>query len=55
LRFDIARAEIERGIRSTARLLLDDQVLATGELTTLALPPDKLAGYRYAKRRSSGQ
>ena len=31
LRFDIARSQVERGIASTARLLLDDEVLCTGE------------------------
>jgi hypothetical protein len=36
-------------------LILDDEVLCNGELTTLALPPDKLAGYRYARRRGDGE
>ncbi|HME49245.1 hypothetical protein [Mycobacterium sp.] len=52
LRFDTVRSEIAGGIGSTARLILDDEVLCVGELTTLALPPGKLAGYRYAKRRT---
>lgn len=51
LRFDIARAEVERGITSTARLLLDDEVLCKGEVTTLASTPDKLAGSRFGRRR----
>lgn len=51
LRFDIVRSGFDRGISSTGRLILDDEVLCTGEVTTLALPPDKLAGYRYARRR----
>jgi hypothetical protein len=51
LRFDITRSEIERGITSTARLLLDDEVLCTGEVTTLASTPDKLAGSRFGRRR----
>jgi hypothetical protein len=51
LRFDIARSEIERGIKSTARLLLDDEVLCTGEVNTLASTPDKLAGSRFGRRR----
>lgn len=51
LRFDIARSEIERGIISTARLLLDDEMLCTGEVTTLASTPDKLAGARFGRRR----
>jgi hypothetical protein len=51
LRFDIARSEIERGITSTARLLLDDEVLCRGEVATLASTPDKLAGSRFGRRR----
>jgi hypothetical protein len=52
LRFDIARSEVDRGITSTARLLLDDEVLCIAEVDTLALPPDKLAGFRFGKRRA---
>ncbi len=52
LRFDIARSEVERGITSTARLLLDDEVLCIGEVSTLALSPDKLTGHRFGKRRA---
>jgi hypothetical protein len=52
LRFDIARSEVGRGITSTARLLLDDEVLCIGEVNTLAQPPDKLTGYRFGKRRA---
>lgn len=52
LRFDIARSEVDRGITSTARLLLDDEVLCIGEVSTLAQPPDKLTGYRFGKRRA---
>jgi len=51
LRFDITRSQVERGITSTARLLLDDAVLCTGEVETLALPPDKLTGFRFGRRR----
>lgn len=51
LRFEIARAQIDRGITSTATLLLDGEVLCTGEVTTLALAPDQLAGYQFGKRR----
>lgn len=51
LRFGTARSETERGITSTARLLLEDQVLCTAECSTLALPPDKLAGYQAGERR----
>ena len=53
LRFDIARSQEERGITSTARLLLDEEVLCVGEVTTLALPPDKLTGHRLGKRRAA--
>ena len=53
LLFDIARSEAERGIKSTARLRLDDEVLCIGEANTLALPPDKLTGHRFGKRRSA--
>ncbi len=52
LRFDISRSEVERGITSTARLLLDAEVLCIGEVSTLALPPDKLTGHRFARRRA---
>jgi hypothetical protein len=52
LRFDIARSELDRGITSTARLLLDDEVLCIAKVDTLALPPDKLAGFRFGKRRA---
>ena len=52
LRFDIARSEVERGITSTARLLIDDEVLCIGEANTLAQTPDKLTGFRFGKRRA---
>jgi len=52
LRFDVSRSEGERGIASTARLLLDDEVLCIGEASTLALPPEKLTGHRLGKRRA---
>jgi hypothetical protein len=52
LRFDIARSEVERGITSRARLLLDDEVLCIGEVNTLAQTPDKLTGFRFGKRRA---
>ncbi|MGD1253169.1 hypothetical protein ACKUT9_02800 [Mycobacterium seoulense] len=51
LRFDIARSQIERGIASTARLLLDDEVLCTGEVNTLASPPQELAAFQFGRRR----
>jgi hypothetical protein len=53
LRFDIVRAEHERGLTSTARLLADDEVLATGEAETVALPPEKLTGSTFGRRRPS--
>jgi hypothetical protein len=56
LRFDITRTQIDRGITSTARLLLDDDVLCTGEVSTVAAPPEKLSVFKFARRRkeSSG-
>ncbi|MEZ0365071.1 hypothetical protein ACAG26_15415 [Mycobacterium sp. pUA109] len=51
LGFDIVRAESERGITATARLLHGDQVLCTGEVATVASPPEKLTGYRFGRRR----
>jgi hypothetical protein len=50
--FDISRSEVNRGITSTARLLLGDEVLSIGEVNTLAMPPDKLTGFRFGKRRA---
>jgi hypothetical protein len=51
LQFDIVRSPVERGIASTARLLLDDEVLCTGEVNTLASPPDQLSGFKFGRRR----
>jgi hypothetical protein len=51
LRFDIVRSQVERGVASTARLLLDNEVLCTGEVNTLASTPDKLTGFRSGRRR----
>jgi hypothetical protein len=51
LRFDIARSQVERGIVSTARLLAEGEVLCTGEVSTLASPPEKLAAFTFGKRR----
>ena len=50
--FDITRTQEDRGVTSTARLLLDDEVLCIGEVTTLALSPDKLTGFNFGKRRA---
>jgi len=51
LGFDIARSQVDRGIASTARLLLDDEVLCIGEVNTLASPPDKLTAFQFGRRR----
>jgi hypothetical protein len=51
LRFDIDRSQVERGIVSTAQLLLDDEVLCTGEVNTLASSPEKLTGFNFGRRR----
>ncbi len=55
LRFDIQRRQVERGITSTARLTLDDDILCTGEVTTLASAPEKLAGFRFGRRRKESE
>ncbi|KUI24697.1 hypothetical protein AU196_15295 [Mycobacterium sp. IS-1742] len=52
LSFDVTRAETERGLTSTARLLLAGEVLCTGEVDTVALPQDRLAGSRFGRRRT---
>ncbi len=51
LHFDVERAETERGLTSTARLRLDDEVLCIGLVDTAALPPEKLTGARFGARR----
>ena len=51
LRFDIARTQIDRAITSTARLLLDDEVLCTGEVNTVASRPENLSVFQFATRR----
>jgi hypothetical protein len=51
LRFDIVRSQSERGITSTARLLRHDEVLCTGEVNTLASPPEKLSTFQFGGRR----
>jgi hypothetical protein len=51
LDFDIARSQIDRTITSTARLLLEDEVLCTGEVSTVASPPEKLSVFQFARRR----
>jgi hypothetical protein len=52
LRFDIARSQIGRAVTSTARVLLDDEVLCIGEINTLASPPDKLSVFQFGRRRT---
>jgi hypothetical protein len=51
LAFDIDKTAGDRGLTSTARLLRDDEVLCSGEATTVALPPERLAGARFGARR----
>jgi hypothetical protein len=51
LTFDVQRSEGERGLISTARLRLDDDVLCIGLVETMALPPEKLTGAAFGARR----
>lgn len=51
LRFDIARAEDDSGITSTARLTLGDAVLCIGQADTVAMQADRLAASRFGQRR----
>jgi hypothetical protein len=51
LRFDITREEFDGKVTSTARLLLDDEVLCIGEFRTMATPANNLIGFRFGKRR----
>ncbi len=55
LRFDVVRSETEGRVTSTARLLLDDEVLCIGEFNTVASSPDKLVGFQFGKRRVKSQ
>jgi len=52
LHFDITRSQTERGVAATARLSHNGEVLCTGEVTTLASQPEKLAGYQFGARRT---
>ena len=54
LHFDIERAEDDGTVTSTARLLLDDEVLCIGEFKTVASSPDRLTGFQFGKRRVKG-
>lgn len=51
LDFDIVRTRVERGIASTARLCHRGEVLCTGEVTTAAMPPEKVSANRFGRRR----
>lgn len=51
LRFEIVRTQSDREITSTASLILDDEVLCTGEVSALSLPPESLSANRFAHRR----
>ena len=51
LRFDIVRSQSDGRVRSTARLLHDDEVLCIGEFDTVASSPERLTGVRFGKRR----
>ncbi len=55
LQFDIVRSPLERGIASTARLLGGYEVLCTGEVNTLASVPEKLAAFKFGRRRKESQ
>ena len=51
LRFDIERSEDDGRVTSTARLLLDDELLCIGEFKTTAASQDRLTSLRFGKRR----
>ncbi|OBK26923.1 hypothetical protein A5634_24275 [Mycobacterium asiaticum] len=51
LHFDVTRSQVERGITSTTRLLLGDEVLCIGEVDTLASRPEQLATTQFGRRR----
>jgi len=51
LRFDVVRSEVAGAVTSTARILLDDRVLCSGELNAVAMAPEQLTVSRYALRR----
>jgi hypothetical protein len=51
LRFDIVRSQAERAVTSTARVLLDDEVLCLGEVNTLASSPERLSVFQFGRRR----
>lgn len=51
LDFDISRAEHERGLLSTGRLLLDGEVLVIAEMDSVAMDRSKLVTASYSHRR----
>lgn len=51
LDFDVTRVESDGRVMSTARLLLGDEVLCTGELHTSASSPERLSVFEFGKRR----
>lgn len=51
LHFDISRSEGARGITSTARLSHRGELLCTGEVNTVAAPPNKLSAIRFGRRQ----
>jgi hypothetical protein len=53
LHFDIVRIEVDRIVTSTARLLLDDDVLCVGEVDAVVIPPERLTGFDFGSRRSA--
>ncbi|OBK80389.1 hypothetical protein [Mycobacterium sp. 1164985.4] len=52
LHFDVTRVEADGRVTSTARLLLGDEVLCTGEFNTSASSPDRLSVFQFGKRRA---
>ncbi|MEE3849611.1 hypothetical protein VZC37_04670 [Gordonia sp. LSe1-13] len=51
LDFDITREETARGLRSTARVLLDGHVVCSGELDSVAMSAEQLAARDFGRRR----
>jgi hypothetical protein len=48
--FDVRRSESDGRVTSTARLLLDEDVLCVGEFNTSASSPDKLSVFNFGRR-----
>lgn len=51
LAFEITRVEADGEIASTARLMLDGELLCTGEAVAVASPAGKLGGFHHRRRR----